>query len=108
MYKLDKNKVPLTFNEVIKKPLNKYPTKFSENCFSLKVISLESTKCSISFRGPKNWNKFLTKEKKKSQLFSIFKKVVHSKLLEGEHELEYVNKSTSPDTNLALNSVKYF
>ena len=48
MYKLNKNKAPLTFNELIKKPFHKYPTKFSENCFSL-----EATKYFISFRGPK-------------------------------------------------------
>ena len=89
MYKLKKNKAPLTFNELIKKPFHKYPTKFSENCFSVKAISLKSTKYCISFRGPKIWNKFLKKEEKELQSFSIFKKVVHSKLLEGEHELEY-------------------
>ena len=79
----------LTFDELIKKPFQKYPTKFSEKYFSLKAISLKSTKYCISLRGPKIWNKFLTKEEKKLQSFSIFKKVVHSKLLEGVHELEY-------------------
>ena len=78
MYKLNKNKAPLTFNELIKKPFHKYPTKFSENHFDLKAISLKSTKYCISFRGPKIWNKFLTKEEKELQSFSIFKKVVHS------------------------------
>ena len=89
MYKLNKNKAPLTFNELIKKPFHKYPTEFSENCFSLKYISLKSTKHCISFLDPKIRNQFLTKEEKELQLFSIYKKVVHSKLLEGEHELEY-------------------
>ena len=73
MYKLNKNKVPLTFNELIKKPFHKYPTKFLENCFSLKAISLKFTKYCISFRGPNIWNKFLTKEEKELQSFSIFK-----------------------------------
>ena len=72
MYKLNKNKAPLTFNELIKKPFHKYPTKFSENHFDLKAISLKSTKYCISFRGPKIWNKFLTKEEKELQSFSIF------------------------------------
>ena len=40
MYKINKNKAPLTFSELIKKPFHKYTTKFSENCFSLKAISL--------------------------------------------------------------------
>ena len=90
MYKLNKNKAPPTFNELIKKPFHKYPTKFSENCYRLKAISVKSTKYCISFRGPKIWNKFLTKEEKELQSFSIFKKVVPSKLFEGEHELEYI------------------
>ena len=89
MYKRNKNKAPLTFNEITKKPFHNYPTKFSENCFSLKASCLKSTKYCISFRGPKNWNTFLTKEEKELQSFSIFKKVVYSKLFEGEHELEY-------------------
>ena len=77
MYKTNKNKPPLTFNELIKKPLHKYPTKISQNCFSLKVISFKSTKYSISFHGQKIWNKFLTKEAKELQSFPIFKKVVY-------------------------------
>ena len=68
---------------------HKYPTKLSENCFSFKAISLKSTKYCISFRGPKIWTKTFTKEEKELQSLSIFKKVVHSKLLEGEHEIEY-------------------
>ena len=72
MYKLNKNKAPLTFSELIKKPFHKYPTKFSENCFTVKAVSLKSTKYCISFRGPKIWNEFLTKEAKELQLFSIF------------------------------------
>ena len=89
MYKLNKNKVPLIFNESIKRQFHKFPTKFPENCFSLKDISVKSTKYSISFPGPKIWNKFLTKDEGKLQSFPILKKVVHSNLLEGEHELEY-------------------
>ena len=89
MYKLNKNKVPLKLNEVIKNQCHKYPTKVSESCFSLKAISLNSTIYSISSRGPKIFNKCLTKEEKELQSFSIFKKVVHSNILEDEHELEY-------------------
>ena len=56
-----KNKALLTFNELIKKPFHKYPTKFSESCFSFKPISLKSTKYSICFCSPKTWDQFLTK-----------------------------------------------
>ena len=88
MYKLNKSKAPPTFSELIKNPFNKYSTKFSKNCYSLKAISLKSTKHFISFGGPKIWNTFLTKEEKELQSFPIFKKVIHTKLLKGEHELE--------------------
>ena len=44
MYNLNKNKAPLTINEVIKKPFHKFPTNILENCFSLEAISLKSTK----------------------------------------------------------------
>ena len=88
MHKLNKNKALLTFNEIIKKTFHNYPTKFSGNCFSIKAISLKSIKYCISFRGPKIWNKFLTKEEKELQSFSVFKKLFYSKLLEGEHELK--------------------
>ena len=89
MYKLNKNKAPLTFNKGINHPFHKYLTKSSENCFSYKAIFLKSTIYSISFRGPKIWNRVFKKEGKELQWFPIFKKVGHSNLLEGEHELEY-------------------
>ena len=75
MYKFNKNKAPLKFNELIKNPFHKYPTKFSKNCFSLKAISLKSTKYCISFRGPKIWNKFLTKEERNYNRFQFSKKL---------------------------------
>ena len=87
MYNLNENKAPLTVNEVIKKPFHKYLTKFSEK--SPKAISLKYTKYSISFRDPKIWNTFLTKEGRKLQPFSIFTEGIYSKLLEGECELKY-------------------
>ena len=45
---------------MFKKPSHKYPTNFSHNNFNLKKCSLNCTKYSISFRGPKLWNEFLT------------------------------------------------
>ena len=62
----------MTFKEVIEKPFHKYPTKFSENCFSLIAIFLKSAKYAISFRGAKTWNRFLTMEEKELQSFSGF------------------------------------
>lgn len=44
MHVINKNKAPLLFNELIKKPVHKYPTKFKESCFSLKTFSLKAAK----------------------------------------------------------------
>ena len=89
MYKLNTNQVPSIFNDLIKKPERKYPTKFSKICFNLKAFSLKTTKYAISYRGPKIWNYFLTKSEKELQSLSVFKKTIHSKLLENEHELDF-------------------
>ena len=84
-----KTKVPSVFNDLIKKPEHKYPTKFLKICFSLKAFSLKTTKYAISYRGPKIWNDFLTKSEKELQSLSVFKKTIHSKLLENGHELDF-------------------
>ena len=60
MHKVSNNVAPLIFNDMFKKPSHKYPTNFSHNNFNLKKCSLNCTKYSISFRGPKLWNEFLT------------------------------------------------
>ena len=58
MYNLSKNEIPAVFNNLIKKPVNKYPKIFSENNFSLKSFFLNGSKFCISFQGPKVWNDF--------------------------------------------------
>ena len=89
MYKLNTNQVPSIFNDLIKKPEHKYPTKFSKICFSLKVSSLKTTKYALSYRGQKIWNDFLTKSEKELQSLSVFKKTIHSKLLQIKHVLDF-------------------
>ena len=64
MYKFQKRLVPKRFNMAFEKPTHKYPTKFSESNCKCKKYSLASIKHSISVRGPKIWNEFLTKEEK--------------------------------------------
>ena len=88
MYKLNTNQAPSIFNDLIKKPEHKYPTKFSKICFSLKAF-LKTTKYAISYRGPKIWNDFLTKSEKELQSLSVLKETIHSKLLENEHEFDF-------------------
>ena len=59
-----KNQAPKIFNMAFEKPNHKYPTQFSETNFKHKKYSLTSTKHSISVRGLRIWNEFLTKEEK--------------------------------------------
>ena len=44
---------------------------------------------SISVRGPKIWNEFLSKEEKEIQSHSIFLRKIKTKLLESENERKY-------------------
>ena len=53
MHKFNNQETPRIFNDLIKKPVHKYPTNFSKSNICLKNVSLSSTKYSISFRGPK-------------------------------------------------------
>ena len=53
MHKVSNNAASLIFNDMFKKPSHEYPTNFSHNNFSLKKSSLNCTKYSISFGGPK-------------------------------------------------------
>ena len=71
------------------KPTHKYPTHFSETNFKYKKYSLTSTKHSISVRGPKIWNEFLTKEEKEIQSRSISLRKIKTKLLESDSERKY-------------------
>ena len=75
MYKLNRNKAPLTFNEGINKPFHKYLTKSSENFFSLKAIFLKSTINSISFRGPKFGIEFSQRKGRNYNDFQFLKKL---------------------------------
>ena len=67
-----KNQMPKKFNMAFEKSTHKYPTQFSETNFKYKKYCLTSTKNSISVRGPKILNEFLTKEEKEIQSHSIF------------------------------------
>ena len=89
MNKVSNNVAPLIFNDIFKKPSHKYPTNFSHNNFSLKKCSLNSTKHSISFRGPKLWREFLNTKEKQIGSYNLFLRKVKSKLLETENEVRY-------------------
>ena len=89
MYNFNKNETPIIVNSLIKKPIHKYPTKFSKNSFNLKAFFLNGSKYCISFRGPKVWNDFLTNEEKEINSYLLFSKTIKSKLIETEEELRY-------------------
>ena len=89
MYKVNNNVAPIAFHEIFTKPSHNYPTKFSCKSFSLKKCSLNSTKYSISFRGPKLWDEFLNNEEKQIRSYIVFSKKIKSKLLDEENELEF-------------------
>ena len=55
----------------------------------LKKCSLNSTKYSISFRGPKLWNEFLNTDEKQISSYSLFSRKIKPKLIDTENELRY-------------------
>ena len=89
MHKFINNQIPSIFSDFIKRPNHKYPTNFSQSRFYLKRYSLNSTKYSISIRGPKLWNDVINKEEKDIQFYSLFQKKIKSKLIKTENETDY-------------------
>ena len=89
IYKFKKKQTPKIFNDIIDTPVHQYPTKFSKANFSVKRFALRSTKYSISVRGPKIWNNFLTNEEKSIDSHALFLAKIKSLLLYTENEREY-------------------
>ena len=89
MYKFQKHQPPKIFNMAFEKPTHKCPIQSLETNFEYKKYSLTSTKHSISVRGPKILNEFLTKEEKEMQSHSIFLRKIKAKLLESDNERKY-------------------
>ena len=74
MYKFKNNQTPKKFNDIIKKPIHQYPIQFSKDNFSAKKFSIRSTKYSVSIRGSKIWNEFITNKEKSLETRRMFKK----------------------------------
>ena len=64
IHKFNNQETPRILNDLIIRPVHKYPTNFSKSNFCLKNVSVNRTKYSISFRGPKLWIEILHKEEK--------------------------------------------
>jgi len=89
MHRFNNDETPKVFNDIIKRPEHRYPTSFSGLNFTLKPYSLNSTKYSISFRGPKLWNDIPNKQEKEIKSSLLFQKKMKSKLLDNENETDY-------------------
>ena len=89
MYKFKNNQTPKVFDDMFEKPSHKYPTRSSEVSYTYKKFSLNSSRYSISIRGPKIWNELITKDEKEINSFSLFQKYVKAKLLESDNERKY-------------------
>ena len=105
MYRLGNSDIPAIFNDIVKKPEHKYPTKFSNLNYTLSKYSFINSRFSISFRGPKLLNEILNKEKKGLECHTLFKKCVKSKLLNMENEYSYFLKNKKPLHLFYLNIV---
>ena len=72
MYKFKNKQKSKLFNDVIKNPVHQYPTQFLKDNFSVKMVSLRSTKYSASIRRPSIWNELLTNEEKWLESHKLF------------------------------------
>ena len=89
MHKFINNQIPSIFSDPIKRSDHKYPTNFSQSSSYLKRYPLNSTKYSLSIRGPKLRNDVINKEEKDIQSYSLFQKKIKSKLIKIENETDY-------------------
>ena len=78
----------LCTNLSIAKPLA-YLIMFLKNLTTNTLPSFQFSKYSLSVRGPKIWNEFLTKEEKGIQSHSVFLGKIKTRLLESENERKY-------------------
>ena len=89
MYRLGNSDIPAIFNDIVKKPENKYTTKFSSLNYTLKKNCFTNSRFSIFFRGPKQWNEIVNTEEKGLESHTVFKKCIKLKFLDMENEYSY-------------------
>ena len=86
MYRLENSNIPAIFNDIVKKPEHKYPTKSSSLNYTLRKYSFTNGRFSISFRGPKLWNEILNKDERGLESHKLFKECIKLKLLVTKNE----------------------
>ena len=70
------------FLKIFDVPCHVYPTNFSLINFSVSQTSLNTSRFTISARGPLLWNNCLLKEEKEIDNFLLFKKRAKEKIME--------------------------
>ena len=86
MYRLENSNIPAIFNDIVKKPEHKYPTKSSSLNYTLRKYSFTNSRFSISFRGPKLWNEILNKDERGLESHKLFKECIKLTLLVTKNE----------------------
>ena len=89
MHKFKNEQTPKIFNDITDIPVHQYPTKFSKANYSAKRFALRYTKYSISVRGPKIWNEFLTNEERSIDSHAKFSAKIKPLSLYIENERKY-------------------
>ena len=72
MCRLGNSDIPTIFNNIVKKPEHRYPTKFSRLNYTLRQYFFTNSRFSISFRRLKLWNEILNKEEKGLECHTLF------------------------------------
>ena len=81
MHKVENNEAPTIFNDKFRRPIHHYPTTFSQSNFTIPRKKLKSSDFTISSRGPKLWNHYVTKSEKNIKSFTLFKKKIKTTIL---------------------------
>ena len=80
MLKIQLNLAPNIFLNKFKQIKHKYPTAYAANNFVMPQKQLSISKYSITIRGPKLWNNFLSKKIKTINCPTIFKTTIKHEL----------------------------
>ena len=73
MYKAHSNQLSPLFMSKFKLRSHKYETRHVDNTYKLPKLTNKFSQFSLSYRGPKIWNKFLTSLKPLSKSNDVFK-----------------------------------
>ena len=88
MYQIKNGTIPKIFNNNFSAIEHSYPTRFASNSFQLPRSS-KTSRFSITSRGPKLWNQFLTNDEKNSPTLTSFKRTLKNKILDFDNEIFY-------------------